>query len=113
RLRRRFGGRPPEDLGALWPRLALISCWSDGHAQRAIAAMRTRFPRVELQGKGLLATEGVVSFPLLDAGGSIAAVTSHFLEFVEPNGSDARGVEELETGRTYEVLLTTSGGLYR
>jgi hypothetical protein len=114
RLRRRYGRRPPEDLGSVWPHLALISCWTEGHASRALAGMRQRFPRVEVQGKGLLATEGVVSIPLFEATGCVAAVASHFLEFMAQGDSDvALGAEELETGRTYEVLLTTSGGLYR
>jgi len=115
-LRRRFGRRPPEDLGELWPRLALVSCWADGHAARALDGMRRRFPAVEVQPKGLLATEGVVSVPLFEAGGAVAAVTSHYLEFVpegDASGDDAMGVEALEAGRTYEVALTTSGGLYR
>lgn len=114
-LRYQFGPRPPEDLGALWESLTLISCWTDAHAQRALPALARRFPRVEVQGKGLLATEGVVSFPLYEAGGCVAAVTSHFLEFIPHGGAAtiALGVEELEVGGTYEVLLTTSGGLYR
>ena len=114
RLRRRFRRRAPEDLGEVWPRLALISCWADGHARRALDGMRRRFPRVEVQGKGLLATEGVVSIPLFRAQMPVAAVTSHYLEFL-PDGdaSAAVGVHELDAGATYEVLLTTGGGLYR
>lgn len=113
-IRRRFGAHPPEDLGEIWPRLALISCWTDGHARRALEGMRRRFPRVEVQGKGLLATEGVVSFPLFRAEAPVAAVTSHFLEFVPENApSSALLVDEVEEGRTYEVLLTTGGGFYR
>lgn len=112
-LHRRFGRTPPDDLGLVWPGLALISCWTDAHAARVLDAMRAHFPRVEVQGKGLLATEGVVSFPLFDAGGPVAAVTSHYLEFLPPADAAALGVHELETGGTYEVLLTTSGGLYR
>jgi hypothetical protein len=113
-LRRRFGRRAPEDLSAVWPRLALISCWADGHARRALDGMRRRFPGVEVQGKGLLATEGVVSIPLFRADAPVAAVTSHYLEFL-PDGdaADAVGVHELEPGATYEVVLTTGGGLYR
>jgi hypothetical protein len=115
-LRRRFHRRPPEDLGELWTKLAMISCWTEAHAGRALAGMTRRFPRVEVQGKGLLATEGVVTIPLIEANGCVPAVTSHFLEFV-PNAagdnSHALGVEELEVGQSYEVLLTTSGGLYR
>lgn len=114
RLRRRFGRRAPEDLGQVWPRLALVSCWADGHARRALEGMRRRFPGVEVQGKGLLATEGVVSIPLFRADAPVAAVTSHFLEFL-PDGDAgaALGVHELEPGATYEVVLTTGGGLYR
>ncbi len=113
-LRAAFGDRAPRDLGLLWPRLALVSCWADGHASRALGAMRERFPYVEVQPKGLLATEGVVSFPLFAAGGPVAAVTSHFLELLPLDAPD-RGVpiERAELGRSYEVALSTAGGLYR
>ena len=113
-LRRRFGSRPPEDLGEIWERLALISCWADGHAARALDGVRRRFPHVEIQPKGLLATEGVVSIPFLGCAHPVAAVTSHYLEFL-PEGETTRttGVDRLEYGATYEVVLTTSGGLYR
>ena len=114
RLRRRFGRRAPRDLGEVWPRLALISCWADGHARRALEGMRRRFPSVEVQPKGLLATEGVVSIPLFRAEAPVAAVASHFLEFLPDGDADgALGVHELEPGATYEVVLTTGGGLYR
>lgn len=113
-LRRRFGRRPPRDLGSLWPRLALISCWADGHAARSVDAVRSRFPRVEIQPKGLLATEGVISLPLFAAGGAVAAVASHFLEFAPADSpSEALTVDQLDAGATYEVIMTTGGGLYR
>lgn len=113
-LRQRFGRTPPRDLGALWQRLSLISCWADGHASRALGAMRERFPGVEVQGKGLLATEGAVSIPLCHTVAPVAAVTSHYLEFV-PDGDAERActVEQLDAGATYEVVITTGGGLYR
>jgi hypothetical protein len=113
-LHLRFGRTPPRDLGALWTRLALISCWSDGHASRALDGMRHRFPAVEVQGKGLLATEGAVSIPLLHAHAPVAAVTSHYLEFLPDDGTDTTcAVDELDRGGTYQVVLTTGGGLYR
>ena len=113
-LRNRFGERAPEDLGLLWSRLSLISCWTDGHARRALDGVRRHFPRVEIQGKGLMATEGVVSFPLFRAEHPVAAVASHFLEFM-PEGDPSTFLlaDELEIGATYEVLLTTGGGFYR
>ncbi len=112
-LRQRFGARPPRDLGLLWQRLVMISCWTSGHAARALGSMRERFPRVEVQGKGLLATEGVVSIPLVGAAAPVAALTSHYLEFLEPGVDRAIPAHRVDVGGTYEVVLTTSGGLYR
>ena len=112
-LRARFGAHAPEDLGLVWRRLALISCWTEGHAARALTAVRSRFPGVEIQGKGLLATEGVVSIPLFGADVPVAAVTSHYLELLDPRDGRAVPVHAAEVGGTYEVALTTGGGLYR
>jgi hypothetical protein len=113
RLRSRFGGRPPDDLGELWPRLQMISCWTDAHAARSVDAMRRRFPGVEVQGKGLIATEGIVTLPLTRLPAPVAAVTSHFLEFIPERGGAPLLVDELDKGAVYEVVLTTGGGLYR
>jgi hypothetical protein len=85
----------------------------DAHAARALVGLRRRFPRVEVQGKGLLATEGVVSIPVLGVGAPVAAVTSHFLELVPDAGGSPILLHEAEPGRSYEVLLTTGGGFYR
>jgi hypothetical protein len=112
-LRRQFGRRPPEDLGVLWDKLALVSCWADGHAARALDGLRRRFPRVEIQPKGLLATEGVVSIPLCGHSHPVAAVTAHYLEFIGADTTRVHGVHELERGQSYEVVLTTGGGLHR
>ena len=65
------------------------------------------------RGKGLLATEGVVSVPV--RGSNVLAVSSHVLEFIDEAAPDARPrlVHEIEIGGRYEVLLTTSAGLVR
>jgi hypothetical protein len=98
-----------------WPRLRLISCWTSGAAARFLPELERAFPGVEIQGKGLLATEGVVSVPLLGHRGGVVAVTSHFYEFadVEAPARRPRLAHELEHGRQYSVILTTGGGLYR
>ena len=111
-LRRRFGGNAPRDLGELWPGLDLISCWTDGYAAAALEPMRRRFPHVEIQGKGLLATEGVVSIPIDGLPGGVAAITSHFLEFLDERG-EVWMAHELRAGERYEVVLTTAGGFQR
>jgi GH3 auxin-responsive promoter len=101
---------------AIWPRLCLISCWADASAREAADRLRILFPHVAMQPKGLIATEGVMSFPW-KAAGSALAITSHFFEFLDADSNNnrpqARLAHELETGRTYSVVLTTSGGLYR
>jgi hypothetical protein len=102
------GRRPAE----LWPDLALISCWTDGASRRLVPELEALFPGVEIQGKGLLATEGVVSFPVLGEPAPLPAITSHFLEFAGDDGRP-RLADELEPGETYEVLITTGGGLAR
>jgi hypothetical protein len=108
-----FGNDAPVLYRGLWTRLSLVSCWTDGPSAEGAARLRALFPDVVLQAKGLCATEGIVSIPLCQAGGAVAAYTSHFLEFVPQAGEGARCVDELETGGAYSVLLTTGGGLYR
>ena len=100
---------------ALWPRLALLSMWTDAQAAHAVGPACRRFQGIEVQGKGLLATEGVISLPLFDAPAPVLAVRSHFFEFLDAEHPEARPrlAHELEPGRTYAVLLSTSGGLLR
>lgn len=109
-----------EKLKCIWPRLTLISCWTDSAARRCVPELRELFPAVEIQPKGLLATEGCVSFPLADRPGAVLAVRSHFFEFEEIDGGcnqdgpqELRLAHELETRGKYRVVLTTGGGLYR
>ena len=96
----------------LWPNLRLISCWTSAESARVIPDIKRQFPGIAIQGKGLLATEGVVSIPIETYRGCVAAITSHFLEFVD-NSGNCRLVWELEEGKTYSVLLSTGGGLWR
>lgn len=100
----------PRAIRAIWPGLSLISCWADGPSRAAAADLGRRCEGVEMEGKGLLATEGVVTIPF--DGAHPVAVTSHFLECLDPAGRPAL-VHQLETGVEYSVVLTTGGGLYR
>ncbi len=102
-----------EKLKRLWPRLALISCWADGAAAGCVGAVRRLFPHVEIQAKGLLATEGCVSLPLIGRPAPALAIRSHFFEFQPTAGGDCRLAHELDLGGRYCVVLTTGGGLYR
>ncbi|OGV67582.1 MAG: hypothetical protein A3K19_13365 [Lentisphaerae bacterium RIFOXYB12_FULL_65_16] len=97
----------------LWPELAVISCWTDGRASPWVERLREWFPDVCIQGKGLLATEGVVSIPTGCGRFRVGAVRSHFFEFIDLATEEVRFLWELELGRDYSVVLTTGGGLWR
>lgn len=99
----------------IWPRLAAISCWCDGPSRPFLAELRGWFPRTEVQAKGLMATEGVVSFPLWSHEDAVLAVGSHFLEFIDQDVPTRPPLlaHQLRPGGRYSVLMTTGGGLYR
>jgi hypothetical protein len=92
----------------------------DGPAEPYAEALKPLFPGVMFQGKGLIATEAFVSFPVVGLSGAALAVNSHFFEFL-PMDSDGQTVQEedpflahqLETGVRYSVVVTTGGGFYR
>lgn len=93
-----------------WPRLAVISCWTDAHAALSARTLGARFPHAVIQSKGLLATEAFVTLPFAEQ--HPLAVGSHFFEFLDDAGA-VHPVEALQTDRTYEVVVTTGGGLWR
>ena len=103
---------PVPDWAAIWPRLALLSCWTHASAAAWVPSLAAAFPMLEIQGKGLLATEAIVSVPLCDGGDPVAAVGSTVIEF-EDDGGRCFGCHEVEQGGEYAVLVTTSAGLYR
>jgi hypothetical protein len=64
----------------------------------------------QIQGKGLLATEAVVTIPFSDR--RPIALCSHFFEFISADGC-IRLADELKEGENYEVIVSTGGGLWR
>jgi len=107
---RELGRAGPEDAGRIWPRLGLLSCWTDAGAAPSLPALRARFPRIPIQEKGLLATEAFSSMPY--RGRRPLAIRSHVFEFLDPDGR-AHLAHRVRKGETYNLVVTTSGGLYR
>jgi GH3 auxin-responsive promoter len=101
-----------DGLERLWPRLQVISCWNHASSKRYARAVEQLFPSVHVQGKGLLATEGMTSIPLAGCAAPVLALQSGFYEFIASDGS-ARFADEVEDGEEYEVLLTNASGFYR
>lgn len=97
----------------IWPSMRIISCWTEGRAQPWLGELAERFPRAAIQGKGLTATEGIVSFPFGSRGRKVCAIRSHFIEFADPETGRISHAWEVREGAAYTVILTTGGGLYR
>ncbi len=102
-----------KDYSKIWPELRVISCWCDAYAATYADKVKNLFPHCLVQPKGLLSTESFVTFPFAGEKGGILSVRSHFFEFIDINENQIRLVNELETGKEYEVVVTTGGGFYR
>ena len=100
---------------AIWPRLQVISCWTEGPAAQFVDGLRRFFPETQILSKGVARTEGVVSFTMGSHEHSTLALRSHFLEFIDVHTPTKTPLlaHELKRGGLYQPLISTSGGLYR
>lgn len=103
----------------VWENLAVITTWLGGPAGFFLSEFPGYFPGVPIRDMGLIATEGYFSLPL-ESGvpDGLLAIGGHYFEFFPVDsdggrGETALGCEELEEGKQYYVVVTTSGGLYR
>jgi hypothetical protein len=89
----------------------------------SVAAYLRHFPKyygaTPTRDVGLIASEGRMTIPMADGSPSgVLDITSHVFEFIPEEEGDSPNptvlaAHELEVGRTYYILLTTSYGLYR
>lgn len=102
-----------------WPRLKLIACWTGGSVGRQAHRLFADYGSLPLRDLGYIASEGRFTVPTMDHTPSgILALCSNYYEFIpEEEADNARPSillsHELEAGRRYSILLTTSAGLYR
>ena len=97
------------DAKNVWPRLKVVSCWASGPSRRYAEEVARLLPQAEIQPKGLLSTEAVVTVP--DERGHPVLARHGFCEFAQ---GEAIFLEDgLFPGETYEVIVTTASGLYR
>ena len=97
---------------SIFPKLEVMSCWTDAQASLWLPEIRRMMEGVHIQGKGLLATEGVTSIPINGYNNALA-FTSHFYEFLDIESGETVLSQSVIKGRVYEIILTTGGGLYR
>lgn len=100
------------DFSKIWPIMDTISCWDQGNSEGLALKLNDFFTQVTIQGKGLLATECLVTIPFIGIG-HIVAYQSHFFEFMDFETGDLLLLNELICYRRYTVIVTTRGGLYR
>ena len=134
RLRRRFGRRQPKRARELeqivqregglyprhyWPHMEMAGVWTGGSAGSYLHSLRKYYGDVCVRDHGLSASEGRMTIPFADGSSEgVLDVTSHYFEFIpedeydNPN-RDVLAAHELEEGRNYFILLTTSSGFYR
>jgi GH3 auxin-responsive promoter len=96
----------------VWPQLKLISCWDAAGAKEQAKGLRSRFPHVLIQGKGLLATEAPMTIPLIAAQGCVPVLDEVFFEF-EDGAGKIWLLHELAIGPEYQLIISQKGGLYR
>ena len=103
----------------IWPTLSLVSCWTKAAASFYLADFPQYFGSVPVCDITYGASEGRGTV-FMGPGLQVLAIQSHFFEFIPEEDIDSAGLDnkallahELEVGRNYFILFTTSGGLYR
>jgi hypothetical protein len=102
-----------------WPGLSVIAVWTGGSIGIFLPRLAELYGDVAIRDHGLSASEGRMTIPLADrTSAGILDFKHHYFEFIpvdelRANHPTALEGHELEVGRDYYILLTTSGGLYR
>ncbi len=117
-LRRGNQGRLTPTLA--WPKLAVISCWQGGSLALAYQRLAQFYQSVPVREHGYISAEVWGSIPLSDdqPGGPLA-ISSAFYEFLSEASLDHADTaitltsDQLEIGRSYGLIVTTTAGLYR
>lgn len=96
---------------ALWPKLALISAWDTADAARWAKQLQELLPNVAFEGKGLWATEGVVTIPV--DGQYPLAYRSHVYEFERISTGEVVPPWQLKDGDEVSPIISCGNGILR
>ncbi|MFO0945859.1 MAG: GH3 auxin-responsive promoter family protein [Planctomycetota bacterium] len=112
-----------EKSGHLYPKdywkLSLVACWIGGTVGTYARHIPDFYGDAPTRDIGLLCSEGRFTIPIEDGTPSGALeILSHYYEFIPEDEIDSPQptvleCHELEVGKSYFILLTTSSGLYR
>jgi hypothetical protein len=103
----------------VWPGLKLVVSWRSPMQQPYLKLLAPHLGAVPQRDYILMASEGIIAIPHEDhRSGGLLATPIHFYEFIPEEQADRADPDvllahQLEVGRSYVVLLSTSAGLYR
>ena len=112
-------GEPALAAHRVWPGLELIVSWRSPMQRPYLDLLGPHVGPVAQRDYILMASEGVVAIPDEDGrSGGVLATPIHFYEFIpeaqaERPDPDVLLAGDLEVGKSYVVVLSTTGGLYR
>lgn len=117
KLRDAAGRLSPADY---WPGFRLAGCWIGGSMGHFTPRLRDWCgENLPFRDAGYMASEGIFSVPQANESvDGLPAIHAIFFEFLAEHDfgkPDARALQlhELEPGRNYHIVVTTTGGLYR
>ena len=112
----RTGHLLPRDV---WPELSVVAVWMGGPVGAFVPEVRKLYGDCSFRDHGLSASEGRMTIPLRDESNSgMLDYASNYFEFIPAGefGSEDPCIleaHELQEGKTYYILLTNCGGLFR
>jgi hypothetical protein len=112
-------GDPALPAHRVWPGLKLMVSWRSPMQRPYLKLLEPHLGAVPQRDYILMASEGIIAIPDEDQkSGGLLATPIHFYEFIpeeqtERANPDVLLAHELEVGRNYVVVLSTSAGLYR
>lgn len=99
------------DINKLWPSLTLISCWNTSASKTFAKDLQSYFPQIKLQGKGVFATEAVITIPFFEK--YFLSYQSHFYEFECQESKEVLFSWELRPGMIVKPIVTCGNGFSR
>ena len=116
-LRQVFRGGSPT-IREVWPRMAVILCWTKASAAAELPLLEPFLGGVRVRDHAYMCTEAAITAPLYDgADGHPVHPGSTIVELLpveaEPVAENLLPSWRAEPGRDYEIVLTTVNGLIR
>ena len=106
-------------LRALWPEMSLVITWNSTIVQPYLSQLQNTLSGIAHRDYITQSSECIMAVPERDnlPGGELAWAV-HFYEFIPSSQVESAAPEtcfawQLEEGETYELVVTTGGGLYR